>query len=244
MNQILCGDCQTLLPQVPSQAVALVLCDLPYGITQNAWDSIIPLAPLWEQYRRVLKPGGAVVLTASQPFTATLVNSNLDWFRYEWIWRKNNATGHLNAHRMPMKEHENILVFGAGQLTYNPQGLKVFNKKTRRGGNGGNYGKSGTENFQAFTNYPRTVLEFETDTPKLHPTQKPVALFEYLVKTYSQPGDVVLDNCCGSGTTGVACAWTGRVSIQMDLSEEYCAIARERLRLSLDSAGRVLKEAA
>lgn len=169
------------------------------------------------------------MLTGSQPFTSQLVASNPAWFRYEWIWRKNNATGHLNAHHMPMKEHENVLVFGAGALTYNPQGLRLFMKKTRRGGNGGNYGVSGTENFQQFTGYPRSVIEFETDSPKLHPTQKPVALFEYLVRTYSNEGDTVLDNCCGSGTTGVACRNTGRNFIQMELDAKNCDVARARL---------------
>jgi len=230
LNTITQGNCLDLLPRVASGSVDMVLCDLPYGTTQNAWDTVIPFDRLWEQYRRILKPGGTVVLSASQPFTTAVVASNYPWFRYEWIWRKNNATGHLNAHRMPMKEHENILVFGQGTVPYNAQGLRLFMKKTRRGGNGGNFGKSGTENFQQFTGYPRSVLEFETDSPKLHPTQKPVALWEYLIRTYTNEGDTVLDNCCGSGTTGVACQNTGRNFIQFELSPEYCEIARSRLK--------------
>ena len=203
---------------------------MPYGITQNKWDSTIPLDSLWKEYNRIIKDNGAIVLTASTPFDKVLGVSNIKNLRYEWIWKKDNVTGHLNAHRMPMKEHENILVFYNKQHTYNPQGLVQFDKITRRGSNGSNYGKSNTENFQEFTNYPRSILEFSYDKNKLHPTQKPIALFEYLIRTYTNEGETVLDNCMGSGTTAVACINTNRNYIGFELSEEYCKIAEERIR--------------
>lgn len=227
LNMVVEADCIQAMELLPDACVDMVLCDLPYGTTRNKWDSIIPFTLLWEQYRRICKPGAVIVLTASQPFTSALVMSNVDDFRYGWVWRKKNATGHLNARHMPMKEHEDVLVFGGH--TYNPQGLVAFNKVTRRGGNGGNFGKSGTSNFQEFTGCPRTILEFESDSPKLHPTQKPVALFEYLIRTYTNEGDIVLDNCCGSGTTGVACINTGRHFIQIESEASFCDIAERRL---------------
>lgn len=225
MIQLIQGDCLEVMPTIPNGVVDMVLCDLPYGTTQNPWDSVIPLEALWKQYQRLCS--GSVVLTGSQPFTARLLVSSPIMFRYEWIWRKNNATGHLNAKRMPMKEHENILVFG--ETKYNPQDLVPFNKKVRRGGNGANFGVSGTENFQAWTNYPRSVLEVATDSDKRHPTQKPLALMEYLIKTYTNQGGVVLDNCMGSGTTGVACKRLGRSFIGIEKDPTYFAIAEKRI---------------
>lgn len=197
--------------------------------TQNKWDSIIPLDKLWEQYERIIKPNGAIVLTASQPFTSILGASNVKDLRYSWIWKKNNATGHLNAKRMPMKDYEDILVFYSKQPTYNPQGIIPYNKVTIRGNNGGCYNKSGSSNLQEFTNYPRMHLEFPYDKQKLHPTQKPVALFEYLIRTYTNEGDLVLDNCIGSGTTAVAARNTNRNFIGFELDEGYYRIAMERL---------------
>jgi site-specific DNA-methyltransferase (adenine-specific) len=215
------------MKRIPDKFIDLILCDLPYGTTQNKWDSVIPFEDLWKQYRRISK--GAIVLTASQPFTSALVTSNVDWFRYAWVWEKASATGHLNAKRMPMKLHEDIAVFYEKPCTYNPQGLVPFNKVTRRGNNGGNFGESGTENFQEFTNYPRSILGFANDPKPVHPTQKPVALMEYLVKTYTDEGAIVLDNCMGSGTTGVACASTNRHFIGMEMNAEYFAIAKDRI---------------
>jgi site-specific DNA-methyltransferase (adenine-specific) len=229
-NTVICGDCLNIIREMEDGTVDLILCDLPYGTTQNKWDSVIPLDLLWGQYRRVAKPDAAVVLTASQPFTSLLVSSQIKLFRHEWIWRKNNATGHLNAKRMPMKEHESVLVFGNSHIKYNPQGLRPFMKKTRRGHNGGNYGKSGRENFQEWTNYPRSILEFPSDEPRIYPTQKPVALFEYLIRTYSDPGAIVLDNCIGSGTTAVACKNTGRHFIGIDISEDCCKMTMDRIK--------------
>lgn len=228
-NAVVQGDCLELMQNLPNGSVDMVLCDLPYGTTQNKWDTVIPFGALWQQYRRVCKGNAAIVLTASQPFTSALVMSCADAFRYAWVWRKNTATGHLNAKRMPMKEHEDIVVFGSAGAAYNPQGLVSFNKVTRRGSNGDNFGKSGTSNYQEFTNYPKSILEFGLDPAKLHPTQKPVALFEYLIRTYTHPGDLVLDNCCGSGTTGVAARQTNRNFICMELDDAYCEIAYNRI---------------
>lgn len=234
-HQLECGNCLDVMKTLPDRSVDMVLCDLPYGITQNKWDSVIPLPELWGCYRRILKPKGAVVLTASQPFTSALVSSNYPWFKYSWVWRKSCPTGHLNVKRMPMKEHEDIVVFSSSNHLYNPQGLKPYGKMKRRySGNGqvkqgDNYGVAGAESFQEVTGYPKTILEIASDRSKQHPTQKPVALFEYLIRTYTNPSNVVLDNCCGSGTTGVACVNTGRLSIQIELSPDYYAIARDRL---------------
>jgi site-specific DNA-methyltransferase (adenine-specific) len=224
------GDCLEIMPTLAAGSVNMVLCDLPYGTTQNKWDTVLPLDAVWREYSRLCRK--TVVLTASQPFTARLILSSSFQFKYSWVWRKNNATGHLNAKRMPMKEHEDIVVFGDGP--YNPQGLVPHNKTVRRGHNGGNFGKSGTENFQEWTNYPRSVLDVMSDTDKVHPTQKPVALMEYLIKTYTNPGDTVLDNCMGSGTTGVACVNTGRSFIGIEKDPGYFVIAERRIKEAQD----------
>lgn len=225
-----CGDCLDLMRALPTASVDMVMCDLPYGTTQNKWDAVIPLADLWREYERICT--GAVVLTASQPFTSALVMSRSDWFRYAWVWEKSAATGHLNAKRMPMKLHEDVLVFSKKTAPYSPQGLVPFNKVTRRGNNGTNFGASGAENFQEFTNYPRSILRFPSDPKPVHPTQKPLALMEYLVRTYTNEGGVVLDNCMGSGTTGVACINTGRRFIGMEMDAGYFAIAQGRIHLA------------
>lgn len=227
MSQLHLGDCLEILPTLPAGSVDLVLCDLPYGTTQNKWDSVLPLDVLWREYWRVCK--GAVVLTASQPFTATLTVSGSDAFRYAWVWEKSAATGHLNAKRMPMKLHEDVLVFFLKSAPYNPQGLTPLGKVVRRGGNGGNFGVSGTENFQEWTNYPRSILRFSHEGKPVHPTQKPVALMEYLIRTYTNEGDTVLDNTMGSGTTGVACANTGREFIGIEKDPGYFEIAEKRI---------------
>ena len=219
------------MASIPDGSVDMILCDLPYGTTQNKWDSVIPFEPLWAHYKRICK--GPIVLTASLPFTATLGASNVGWLKYGWVWEKGSATGHLNAKRMPMKLHEDILVFSKGSHVYNPQDLVPFGKVTRRGSNGGNFGVSGKENFQEFTNYPRSVLRFNNDPKPIHPTQKPVALMEYLIKTYTNEGDVVMDNCMGSGTTGVACANTGRNFIGIEKDPTYFAAAKARIEGSV-----------
>lgn len=220
----------TGLLEIPDGSVDLVFADLPYQMTRNRWDSLLPLPELWNHYRRLLTPNGAIVLTASQPFTSALVESNREQFRCEWIWRKNTATGHLNAKRYPLRSHESVLVFGESGLTYNPQGLVRFEKMTRRGSNGTNYGQSGTENFQQFTNYPRSIVEFDSDPERQHPTQKPVALVEYFIRTYSSPGAVVLDNTMGSGSTGVAAIRAGRDFVGFEQDPGYFDIAVDRIR--------------
>lgn len=223
------GDCLELMKDIPGGSVDLILCDLPYGTTQNKWDSVIPFAALWAEYGRICQ--GAIVLTAAQPFTSALVMSNLDWFKYDWTWRKPKGTGHLNAKKQPMRDKEDILVFYARQPTYNPQfsSGKPFGNK--RGANTPSYGEHGAMNYaNDGRRYPKQVLEFgvvERGTP--HPTQKPVALMEYMIRTYTNEGDTVLDNCMGSGTTGVACINTGRNFIGMEMDAGYFEIAKNRI---------------
>ena len=242
--QLFQGDCLELMPRLAPASVDLVLCDLPYGITSNAWDAVIPFAALWDRWARVNK--GRVVLFAAQAFTSALVMSNPKGYRHGWTWLKPRATGFLNAKRMPMRATEDVLVFGTG--LYNPQGLIRCNKvcKNSKSTGGGNIrddivaslGKGGLrtpgkEFVQEFTNYPRNILEYGLDEgQKVHPTQKPVALMEYLIRTYTNPGDTVLDNCMGSGTTGVACVRTGRKFIGIEKDEIYFKIAEKRIRES------------
>jgi site-specific DNA-methyltransferase (adenine-specific) len=209
-------------------SVDMILCDLPYGTTQNKWDTIIPMDALWKQYQRI--SCGAIVLHASQPFTSLLVVSNPKLFKYSWVWEKSAATGHLNAKIMPMKKHEDILVFAKGKCPYHPQGLEPFNKITRRGNNGTNFNASGKSNFQEFTNYPRSILQYANDNNCTHPTQKPVSLLEYLIKTYTSDGATVLDNCAGSGSTGVACRNTNRNYILIEKDPTYYQTILTRLR--------------
>lgn len=230
LNRIYQIDCLLGMKLIPNKSIDMILCDLPYGMTaRNSWDEVIPFNPLWEQYERIIKDNGAIILTSSQPFTSALVMSNPKLFKYEWIWKKKNATGHLNAKRMPMKEHESVLVFYKKQPTYNPQGLQPYNKITKRGHNGTNYNDSKNENFQEFTNYPRTIQEFAYDKDKYHPTQKPVALFEYLIKTYTNENEIIIDNCMGSGTTAVASTLSNRKWIGFETEPKYIEIANKRL---------------
>lgn len=228
------GDSIEQMRTIPDGSVDLILADLPYGTTRCKWDSIIPLPPMWEQYRRVIKPRGAIVLTAAQPFTSALVMSNPEWFCYDWVWEKGNATGFLNSKRAPLRAHESVLVFCAGQPTYNPQMThghvrKVTKRKTVDTECYGE-GNKLTE-YDSTSRYPRSVQFFSSDKQrsKLHPTQKPLALMEYLVRTYSNPGELVLDNAMGSGTTGVACRKTGRRFIGIDNNPDYFAIAEARI---------------
>ena len=259
------GDCLTEMDKIENDSIDLILCDLPYGTTDThgkkkdgssrllKWDCVIPLDLLWEQYKRVLnKNHGVVVLTADQPFTSQLVLSNIDWFKYEWIWKKKITTGFLTANYRPMKQTEDIVVFsplGASAashkankcMRYNPQGLipkkvKKKNNPARLGmflHNPEHMGKGNkllheTEYTQEFTGYPSEIIEFGLDKA-IHPTQKPVALMEYLIKTYSNKGDLVLDNCMGSGTTGVACVRTNRKFIGIEKDEKYFNLASNRI---------------
>ena len=232
--ELIQGDCLEKMKDIPDGSIDMILCDLPYGTTACKWDTIIPFEPLWEQYKRIIKDNGAIVLTASQPFTTVLNNSNLKLYRYEWIWVKNNSTGFQLANKRPLKKHENISIFYKKQPTYNPQGIEIYNKINKRGGTGDNWSEMSSNNYvQQFTNYPNSILNFKYDKHKVHPTQKPVALFEYLIKTYTKENETVLDNCMGSGTTGVACKNLNRNFIGIELDHEYFKIAEKRINENL-----------
>lgn len=226
------GDCLELLKDVPSKSVNMVLCDLPYGTTRNKWDSCINLDALWIEYKRVLAEGGAVALFAQMPFTATLYNSNPKWFRYEYVWVKNASTGFLNVNRIPLKAHEQILIFYPKLPTYNKQRRMGFSNYARIGkGPSSNYGKFRSMDAVVTDGArdPIDVLNFKIERGK-HPTQKPVLLLEWLIKTYTNAGDTVLDNTMGSGSTGVACVNTGRNFIGMELNADYFATAQARIK--------------
>lgn len=265
MVELYQGDCLIEMKKIANESVDLILCDLPYGTTDRSgvdykgnnrvliWDTVIPLDELWQQYKRILKPSGAVVLTADQPFTSQLVLSNIEWFKYEWIWKKKKTTGFLHANARPMKETEDILVFsplGASggsvkankNMTYNPQGLIEKNVKKKNSAKrlgkflhqpehlgSGNKLLHETEYEQKYTNYPSEIIEFGLDKDSIHPTQKPVALMEYLILTYSNKGETVLDNCMGSGTTGVAAVNVNRNFIGIEMNQEYYQIAKNRI---------------
>jgi len=232
---LICGDCLTVLPTLEAESVDLILTDLPYGTTGNKWDSIIPLDALWREWRRVSKPRAVVVLTATQPFTSVLVMSNLKQFKYDWTWCKEKGTGHLNAKRQPLRDKEDVLVFHDGQSKYNPQwGRGVpYNGNKRIGSlqqtsSYGVYGKSREDSDGR--RYPRQVLQFHgVGRGGIHPTQKPVALFEYLIKTYTDEGDVVLDCTSGVGTTAIAALRSRRRSVCIEQDQDYHQEAMKRL---------------
>lgn len=231
LNQIHHGCCLDLMQHIPDGSIDMVLCDLPYGTTQNKWDTVIPFDKLWAAYERVIKPNGAIILTAAQPFTSALVMSNIKIFKWADCWDKKMPVGFLNAKRRPLRRHEDILMFSNGQPTYNPL---MRTGILRRKGTGG-----ATESYGAFTPsntfndqyYPTSIIEVSNaaQAGKEHPTQKPVALFEYLIRTYTNPGEVVLDNCAGSFTTAVAAENTGRRWICIEQEAKYCEIGRARL---------------
>ena len=230
LNSIYNEDCLEGMKRIPDKSVDMILCDLPYGTTRNKWDEVIPFGLLWEQYERVIKDNGAIALFGSQPFTTALNNSNRKLYRYEWIWIKNNSTGFQLANKRPMKKHEIISVFYDKQPTYNPQGLQPYGKVNKRGSMGNNWDEmSSNQYMQKYTNYPTQLLEYSYDKEKMHPTQKPVALCEYMIKTYTNEGETVLDNCMGSGTTAIACLNTNRNFIGFELDKEYFDIANERI---------------
>lgn len=224
------GDCLEAMWLIPEDSVDMILCDPPYGTTQNRWDSVIPFEPLWSHYWRVLKSNGAVVLTAAQPFTSALVMSQPDAFKYQWVWVKPH-TGQLNAKKQPLRNVEDVLVFCKGQTAYNPQMTDgkpyAVHRKGYKGS--GSYGaQTDHSTVSDGKRYPKQTLEF-SERGGLHPTQKPVALMEYLIRTYTNEGDTVLDNCMGSGTTGVACKNTGRNFIGIERDPEYFRIASDRI---------------
>ena len=231
-------DCLERLKAVPDKTVDMILCDLPYGTTQCKWDSVIPFEPLWEQYNRIIKDNGAILLFSSQPFTSALVMSNPKMYKYEWIWQKTHPKGHLNAKKMPMRAHENIEVFYKKPPLYNPQMThghkrKVANTNYIRESDGNScYGREARNtSYDSTDRYPLDVQVFSNadQSKKLHPTEKPVELLEYLIKTYTNENDLVLDNCMGSGSTGVACKNLNRNFIGIELDENYFKIAKERI---------------
>jgi DNA modification methylase len=238
MTDLMLGDCLERMKEIPCGSVDMVLCDLPYGTTQNKWDTVIPFARLWEQYRRVCKKNAAVVLTASQPFTSALVMSNPASFKYDWCWRKPKGTGHLNAKKQPMRDKEDVLVFYNEQCTYNPQFTEGTPYKDKAGKDH-SASTSMTESYGAYTNYrennegkryPKQVIEFGiVERGTQHPTQKPVALMEYLIRTYTNEKETVLDNTMGSGTTGVACKKNNRRFIGIEQDVGYFNIAVTRI---------------
>lgn len=242
------GDCLDLMKDIGNQSVDMILCDLPYGTTECRWDSIIPFDKLWEQYRRIIKDDGAIVLFGTQPFTSSLVNSALDLFKYSLVWKKTRPQGFAQAPYKFMSEHEDIIVFSkAGcaknarvRMKYNPQGLIYAPKHikgTKASQSAHRQRKSDLKDFVSlYTNYPKSILEFASEGHTVHPTQKPVALMEYLVKTYTNEGDTVLDNCMGSGTTGVACKNLNRNFIGIELDDKYFDIAKRRI----EQAGNLL----
>jgi site-specific DNA-methyltransferase (adenine-specific) len=234
-NKLYLGDCLELMRDIPDNSIDLILCDLPYGTTYAAFDTIIPFEPLWEAYRRIAKDDAAIVLTANQPFTSALVMSQPKLFRCEWVWNKTNASNFANAKRQPLKQHETVLVFSKKGTRYFPQmvpgkpnhvqGRSTVNKSDTRLINGR------VADDLSGLKYPKTILDFPKHSSQvgLHPTQKPIALFEYLIRTYSREGELVLDNCIGSGTTAIAAMNTNRQWIGMEKDEVYYEVARKRI---------------
>lgn len=239
MMQLMKGDCLEEMKKIPDGSVDMILCDLPYGTTACKWDSIIPFDALWMQYRRIAKPDAAIVLTAAQPFTSALIASNFKQFKYTWVWDKvNRYTGALNANRMPLRRHEDVCVFYKKQPTYNKQYREGKPYVAKRSGEYTGYGAhKAVDGSNDGRHNPCTILAIVADNKKengLHPTQKPVALMEYMIRTYTNEGETVLDNCAGSGTTGVACANTGRKFIGIERDEKYFDIAKARIEQAME----------
>ena len=242
------GDCLELMKEIPSCSVDMVLCDLPYGTTGSKWDSVIPSNQLWAEYRRIISDKGVICLFGTEPFATVMRSSALDLYKYDWIWRKTTVTGFAHARNMPLRDYENIMVFskapighisklGDGRMPYNPQGLQKCHQvdkahKTSLIMHSGTFANTKETHYvRTETGFPRMVLDFKKNPKdsKYHLNAKPVALLEYLIRTYTNPEDVVLDNCMGSGSTGVACVNTGRNFIGMELDEKYFKIASERI---------------
>ncbi len=233
------GDCLEVMKDISDGSIDVVITDPPYGTTACKWDSIIPLEPMWEQLKRIIKPNGAIVMTSSQPFTTKLISSNYEMFKYILVWNKVASVGFLNARRQPLRLHEDIVIFYKQQPTYNPQGLKsTYIKSSRRHGktkHDGTYGTVKNKEYYAESgNFPRSIIAFNRITHKqVHPTQKPVALMGYLIRTYTNEGEVVLDFAFGSGTTGVACAKTGRNFIGIEIDPNYFSVAEKRIKVAV-----------
>jgi site-specific DNA-methyltransferase (adenine-specific) len=242
LNRIYQRDCLEGMSLIPDKSIDMILCDLPYGTTEAKWDTVIPFEPLWKQYKRIIKDNGAIVLTGQEPFSSLLRVSNLKMYKYDWVWDKVAATGFLNAKKIPLKQHENVSVFYKKLPTYNPQMVK--GKKWSRGGKGithsdiyvmQDFGKPKSDTTDM--KYPKTIITISNadKTKHVHPTQKPVELFQYLIETYSNPGMIVLDNCMGSGTTAVAAVRTGRNFIGFETEPSYVEIANKRLDNELEA---------
>ena len=239
--ELIKGDCLEVMKGIPDKSINMILCDLPYGTTKNKWDIIIPLDKLWEQYNRVIKDNGAIVLFAQGMFTSELMCSQKKLWRYNLIWEKDRPSGFLNAKKMPLRSHEDICVFYKKTPTYNPifwegKPLHGMGSKYKEGNlANNNYGdfssyKNPSANRKGDTKkYPRSILKFPKEHPPIHPTQKPVSLLEYLIKTYTNEGETVLDNTMGSGSTGVACINTNRNFIEIELDKDYFEIAKKRI---------------
>jgi len=228
------GDCLQVMPTIPSGSIDAIITDLPYGTTACKWDTVIEFAPMWKEVKRVLKPNGVFVTTASQPFTSALVMSNPSMFKCEWIWNKTRASNFASVKYHPLRYHENIVLFGSGAVTYNPQmetGERYHTRITKRGVIGGSKTIESLEKLPRDTRYPSSVLVYPNmrQQDSIHPTQKPVALYEYLIKTYTNEGDTVLDMAFGSCTTGEACINTGRNFIGIEKDEKYFQIGKNRL---------------
>jgi len=228
------GDCLEAMKGIPSGTVDMVLADPPYGTTQCKWDSVIDLKLMWQELKRIIKPRGVIILTAAQPFTSVLTCSNLKMFKYDLVWEKPNATGFLNAKKMPLRAHESALVFYNKLPTYNPQMTYGHERKKtkRKTVNSECYGKAfNLTEYDSTSRYPRSVQKFSSDKQKgsFHPTQKPVEFMEWLIKSYTNPGDVVLDFCMGSGTTGVAAIRNGRKFVGIERNDEYFDTAKQRI---------------
>ena len=229
INSVNNGNCLDLMSDINDKSIDMILCDLPYGTTACKWDTVIPFEPLWAHYKRIIKDNGAIVLTASQPFTSALVMSNIKMFKYCWVWEKEQGVNFMLSKKQPMKVHEDIVIFSNGSCKYNPlmeQGKPYVSGKGNSGSVTGNVNKVQTTNKG--TRFPRTILRINRETGR-HPTQKPVALFEYLIKTYTNEGELVLDNCAGSGTTAIACLKTNRNYILIEQESKYCEISNRRI---------------
>ena len=252
INEIINDDCLRVMKEFSDESVDCIICDLPYGTTCLKWDSIIDFNLLWKEYKRIIRKDGVIALFAIQPFTTKLISSNMDMFRYIWTWKKDTPTGFLNANYAPLKATEDICVFSHGKvgslsknpIRYFPQGVKEVNKSKTNNPNSrwrenkgypstGNKLNSNEPYVQKYTGYPSNILEFARDKDAIHPTQKPVKLLEYLIKTYTKEGELVLDNCSGSGSLAVAAINTGRKFICIEKEEKYWKLSTERLEKHL-----------
>ena len=239
--QLYKGDCLEIMKDIPDKSIDMILCDLPYGTTQNKWDSVIPFDDLWREYKRIIKDNGVIVLTSQGIFTAKLILSNEKWFKYKWVWEKSKATNFLNAKKQPLRKHEDICVFYNKQPKYNPQMTEgePYDKGIRKNQLTGSYREFDPVHVKSEgKRYPTDVVYFKTAESEgkvYHSTQKPVALLEYLIKTYTNDGETVLDNCMGSGSTGIACLRTNRNFIGIEKDDKYFDLACNRINEYIDS---------